>query len=260
MTDLYNQEEGALVSNTVVNTVPSAPVSNTTTVDNSNLTPFQKALAEAKDINDIRQVLTRRIKSVVNQELIDFLERHKNIKHIDTLLNRACQETDDVNIVVYLAERGADLKCTASLGLALETNHEKIADFLIENGASERPVLRDSAARGKLNIIKKLKARGINLHMMNEEALQEAATYGNLVIVKYLVEDGADIHEMNDLALRNAAAGGHVEVVKYLGSRGANIHAEKDDALKKALKYKHKLVADYLKFRGAKEEDSCVIL
>ena len=254
MTDLYSQEEGALVNSTVSNSVSN------TTADISDNTKIAKALAEAKDINDIHSALTRRGKSVVNQNLVNFLERHKNIKQINALLNRACQETDDVNIVVYLAERGADLKCATSLRLALEANHEKIADFLIENEASMRDVLRDAIYYKDLILIKKLKARGVNLHMMSEKALQQAALCGNLAVVKYLVDDGANIHEMNDLALRDAAASGHVEVVKYLVSKGANIHAEKDEALKKAIKYNHKPVIEYLKFRGAKEEDSCVIL
>jgi hypothetical protein len=261
-------EEGAAdidsVPMTNTDTAPSAPVAidsivaDSIVADTFILPPLYRTLNEAKNIDEIQKaVLVLPNKSIVNQAVLKFVEKHKNIKDIKKLLVRACAETDDVNLITYLEERGAVL-CSAALGTAVEKGNISIAKYLLGRGVNCDGVLQFAAQWGRMNVIKTLAELGADV-TNQDKALQIAASYGNLYIVKFFAVKGTNPRSGNDQALINAAENGHLDVIEYLVSKGANILAQSNRAMELARKNGYKNVVAYLKANGAKE-DKCTVM
>jgi ankyrin repeat protein len=87
-----------------------------------------------------------------------------------------------------------------------------------------------AARERKIELIKKLKTLGANIHQVNNEgasSLYIACERGHLDVVKFLIEQGANIHQRanaGDSPLYIACYNGHLDIVKFLITQGANIH------------------------------------
>ena len=94
--------------------------------------------------------------------------------------------------------------------------------------------LHVAARKGDAPEVRRLVARGADVHGLGEEspedgctALHIAAACGNTKVVKVFVRLGADVHAQDAdgvTALQAAAGVGHFEVVKALVALGANVH------------------------------------
>ena len=125
-----------------------------------------------------------------------------------------------------------------------------IVKYLVEKGVDIH-LLNDTAFRmasfeGQLPVVKYLVGKGANMHINNEEALRTASLHGHFDVVKYLVDQGADVNGQNGDALSLASAHGNLDIVKYLVEHGAEVHINNDDAIKWARKNGHTEVLNYL--------------
>lgn len=101
---------------------------------------------------------------------------------------------------------------------------------LIEQGVdifSGAPILENACLHGRLEYVKCLVAKGVDVHIGDEAPLILASYKGHVEIVKILLANGADVHACNDTPLHEAVDKGHVEIIKLLLANGANVHALK---------------------------------
>jgi ankyrin repeat protein len=77
------------------------------------------------------------------------------------------------------------------------------------------------AVRADVRNVKRLLAKGVNKHTIND-ALCYAANRGHSEIVKLLLDSGADVHVHNNCALKWGAEYGDIETVNLLLKHGAN--------------------------------------
>jgi ankyrin repeat protein len=111
-------------------------------------------------------------------------------------------------------------------------------------------LLKESAERGILSLVKYAVEHGSNIHSFDDVAVRIASTKGHLDVVKYLVEHGANIHEYDNQAFRHAAQYGRLDVLKYLVEQGIDIHVEHDYAFEWAAYNGHLDIVQYLVEHG----------
>jgi ankyrin repeat protein len=99
--------------------------------------------------------------------------------------------------------------------------------------------------RGRLDEVKDLVARGMDVTVKDNNAVQSAATLGHLEILKFLVAHGADIYSADHFCFY-AAAGGHLEILKYLCAVGEEADAPLPFLLGVADLKGHRAVYDFL--------------
>jgi len=176
-------------------------------------------------------------------------------------------------VVQYLVEKGADIHVMHdySLRVAVKENHLHVVRFLVENGANiyiyiyiyiytcndcfqpsaenrfrkRKYALRYASDNGRLDIVRYLVEKGVNIHTCNDYALKHASEYGHLPVVQYLLENGVNIHVENDYALRIASSKGNLHIVRFLVENGADIHACNNRARKIASEKGHRRIVKY---------------
>ena len=124
----------------------------------------------------------------------DFKKQYDSLKRIDHFLNRAILHYEDISLIKYAVENGADIHYNDDWPLwsSAENGRTELVRYLIENGA--------------------------DVHARNDEALRRAVVYGNLETVKYLVEQGADINVLDDETLDLAKDLDKNDTVDYIQS------------------------------------------
>lgn len=177
---------------------------------------------------------------------------------------------NDIPVAEALFAKGMDVNTTdpsanTLLMLAVRENHLDLVKRLLDRQAKvgARNRYGETAlmfgARGSLEMVKLLVARGAAINQTGWNPLIYAAWQGKTDVVKYLLEKGAEIDalSLNGIsALMMAARGGHFDTVKLLLWEVAdpNIRSESGaTALVWALKAGNTDIADLLKQAGAKE-------
>jgi len=118
----------------------------------------------------------------------------------------------------------------------------------------------DASINGRLEDVRTLLDRGVDIHYNDDFAFRWASCRGHLEVVRLLLDRGADIHADDDGALYSASETGHLEVVRLLLDRGADIHAVDDYALSVASYNGHLEVVRLLLNRGATINDEALLL
>jgi len=147
--------------------------------------------------------------------------------------------TDRSGAVRDMLARGMDPNTVDPNGdpvllIAARSGWETTLDLLLNAGAKvdapnrfgDRP-LAVAALNGKLNIVKKLHARGAELNPPGWTPLIYAATSNQLEVMRYLIDAGANVNAESangTTALMMASRGGHTEAVELLLARGAEVN------------------------------------
>ena len=146
------------------------------------MSEFVKA-AQNGDLNEVKRLF------VLNPGIINEKDREK-----DTAIMKACRDCNNINVVVFLLENGANI------------NDKEYRDTI------DQTSLIIAAFNGCRDIVKMLLDAGANIEHKNdqgENALISAAQEGNIDTVKLLLDAGADVNQTNtdgetalDLAIR----------------------------------------------------------
>jgi len=156
-------------------------------------------------------------------------------------------EGGHVLVAQRLIELGADVSLTGRSGIspvaaAAYAGSDVIVEALIKHGADERvaddtgkPPIVYAAARAKLNIVKRLLGRHIDVNARYQHDLtllmwasgadEKVPEADAIEVVKFLVDAGARIDDRDArgrTALMIAAEGGRAEIVALLLARGAD--------------------------------------
>lgn len=84
--------------------------------------------------------------------------------------------------------------------------------------------------KDRVDEVRRLLAKGTNVHADNNHLLRKAAYNGHTDIVKLLLAAGADVHARDDGALQWAALADHSYIAKVLLDAGARVTQEALDA------------------------------
>ncbi len=140
-------------------------------------------------------------------------------------------------------ESGDEIPVTP-LCIAAEAGDENMVKLLLEAGARIEAeafgatVLSSAAARGRLEVVKLLVAKGAIVNTHDDPPLIEAARNGYKDVVDFLLASGANVNVMwvvgrgntneriVNTPLKAAAEGGHWEIMQLLLDRGANVNAQ----------------------------------
>ena len=146
------------------------------------MSEFVKA-AQNGDLNEVKRLF------VLNPGIINEKDREK-----DTAIMKACRDCNNINVVVFLLENGANI------------NDKKYRDLI------DQTPLIIAAFNGCRDIVKMLLDAGANIEHKNdqgENALISAVQEGHIDTVKLLLDAGADVNQSNtdgetalDLAIR----------------------------------------------------------
>jgi ankyrin repeat protein len=123
--------------------------------------------------------------------------------------------------------------------------YKKLKQCGVDLHANDNRALYHSASSGHLEVVKYLVETGVDIRAKND-ALHCGAVNGQLHVVKYLVENGADMHVGQDYLLPVIAELGHLAIVKFLVENGADVHAYEDEALRSSAKNGYLEVVKYL--------------
>ena len=132
----------------------------------------------------------------------------------DTLLQIACQDKNNLEIVTYLVDNGADVNS--------------------KNNYGDTP-LTEACSYGSLEIVKYLVDKKADVNPQDDEGdtpLTNACSYGSLEIVTYLVDNGADVNSKNiygNTPLHNSIQKNSLQLVKYLVDQKADVNAKNKD-------------------------------
>jgi ankyrin repeat protein len=152
-------------------------------------------------------------------------------------------EEDNMNIVKYLIEKGANLKnIPNSVDIAAKNNNLTMIKYLVENGADinhkegpeETTALISASVKGYLDIVKYLSTNSdINHKNKNGySALHESSIMDYDDIVKHLLWSGADIDQLDNegnTALHLAVLNKNHRVINSLIKNGANINIRNNE-------------------------------
>ena len=146
------------------------------------MSEFVKA-AQNGDLNEVKRLF------VLNPGIINEKDREK-----DTAIMKACRDCNNINVVVFLLENGANI------------NDKEYRDTI-----DQTPIIIASQ-NGCTDIVIMLLDTGADIHHRNdqgENALISAVQEGNINVVKVLLDAGADVNQSNtdgetalDLAIR----------------------------------------------------------
>ena len=116
-----------------------------------------------------------------------------------------------------------------------------------------------AAIGGRLDLVKKLRARGAEVNQKGWTALIYAAAGGHDAIVTYLLSEGADINAVSPnltTALMMAAREGRLSTLDLLIARGADVNHRNDagaSALDWAKRSNEPKLAEHLRKAGARD-------
>ena len=146
------------------------------------MSEFVKA-AQNGDLNEVKRLFA------LNPGIINEKDREK-----DTAIMKACRDCNNINVVVFLLENGANI------------NDKEYRDTI------DQTPLIIAAFNGCRDIVKMLLDAGANIEHKNdqgENALISAVQEGHIDTVKLLLDAGADVNQSNtdgetalDLAIR----------------------------------------------------------
>ena len=131
------------------------------------MSEFVKA-AQNGDLNEVKRLFA------LNPDIINEKDREK-----DTAIMKACRDCNNINVVVFLLENGANIN--------------------IRDTIDQTPLII-AAFNGCRDIVKMLLDAGANIEHKNdqgENALISAVQEGHIDVVKVLLEAGADINQSN---------------------------------------------------------------
>ena len=169
------------------------------------------------------------------------LKQHVNAQNINKIYNMkytallCAVENDNIEIVVYLLENGADpnLKVRYEVTAIMRAKTAECAKLLIDAGAqvnakddSDYTALQFAGMHRDLALIKVLVENGADVnHKIKDKypLLDYVAKYGRADIFKYLVENGADCTHMSFVEFARA---GQYEKVKTLIEDGADVNMD----------------------------------
>lgn len=131
---------------------------------------------------------------------------------------------------------------STALSWAVAGENEDVVGLLLERGADAEAIdeaLVSAARSGRLEILRILLDKGVDVKLVGSEALMRAASSTTLGasekqlndVVRFLIELGADPNATNEegwTALLNASIRGYASVVRTLLDAGANINAKCD--------------------------------
>ncbi len=135
--------------------------------------------------------------------------------------NLALTVADDLCLVKYLLEQGADIHFNDDWTLILNSCHGKLenVNYLMEKGANIHAdndyAILLASEQGHLEVVKYLTGQGANIYT-HDGPLKLAIKNIKLETVKYLVGQGADIYSVDMKLLKTSKK--HFEIVKYLES------------------------------------------
>ena len=143
------------------------------------MSEFVKA-AQNGDLNEVKRLFA------LNPGIINEKDREK-----DTAIMKACRDCNNINVVVFLLENGANIN--------------------VRDTIDQTPIII-AAFNGCRDIVKMLLDAGANIEHKNdqgENALISAVQEGHIDTVKLLLDAGADVNQSNtdgetalDLAIR----------------------------------------------------------
>ena len=118
------------------------------------------------------------------------------------ILIQAASETEEIELIQVLYERGLDVHAEKDL------------------------LLKVASERDNFALLKYLHQIGTNLDVAGRESLKSAAVAGHLAIVTYLVTNGADVSCIDSETLSLVRLNGHFSVFNYLTDCGVDAIAE----------------------------------
>jgi ankyrin repeat protein len=121
--------------------------------------------------------------------------------------------------------------------------------------------IHEAAAQGQIDVIRELKAKGINLSVINRSGnppIHIAASKGHVPFIRALIDNGVSVsirNEYGDSPIHAASKSGHVPAIEALLERGADVEAVDQDGrtpLLRAAQYDCEAAVRYLLGAGAK--------
>jgi ankyrin repeat protein len=189
--------------------------------------PIVKYLHQHVEGYNNPEVLESALEATEYVEVAEYLSEHITDPSLYTKGLWNAVTTDNVDLVQFFHERGADITAAGNFALftAAYAGHIETIEYLCEHGAKldlyYDDALQRAALSGRLDIIKLLHNPD---SPYNDAILVNAAYIGRLDIVQYLHEQGADITAHGLAALHYAAQNGDLKLVKYLHENGVDIH------------------------------------
>jgi ankyrin repeat protein len=145
-----------------------------------------------------------------------------NIHANDEYALRVCAKNDLLDIVKYLIANGADIHAgnESALSISIMRSHLYIIKYLIEEKyVNKYMILLLSIEYNKLDILKYLVRKGININANTNEALCHSIKYGNGDIIKYIAKQSINsgriitiIYNRTKLSFKTKAK----QIIEYL--------------------------------------------
>ncbi|PGG98492.1 hypothetical protein AJ80_09523 [Polytolypa hystricis UAMH7299] len=212
---------------------------------------------QAKAALDLgRNTISRMIRNIPRVD--DWPELFERVK----VLEHECKEYRDIFNSKYQGE-----VLPSALQVALFNQHDRIADYLLDNGADVNASGKDyppplhiciaTCNTAMFSTLLEHKA-DVNVHStMYGNLLHDAAYYGRMDIVHILLNQGFDVDTAGNFhgpALHAAAAMGRIEIVRHLVKAGADVNLKGGkfgSALNAASVRKHDNIVTLLRNYGA---------
>lgn len=210
-------------------------------------------------------------------DIIDVLADVDNFKLdvLNSILDYACHYPEDIEMVKYALDKGAN-GLHAAMKTAAVMNNVEAVELLVAAGAritigilksarnqslnvfrflvkaapqecaKTKHALERVASEGDMELAALLLENGARLDVGRGYALGAAVRHRQLEMAAFLIARGADVHARRDYAVRMAAAAGDLDMVKLLVDSGADVVAVDGQAAKLAEKGGHAEVLEYL--------------
>ncbi len=250
---------------------------------------FKKEILETKDFYDVKTVFgkysaneLKHILNYINSPSLDLIHRCILATNIDYLFQQACKTTDDVHLIKFLLDRGADIHVTEdkaivwvakngsveilrfllSNGLDVNLHYDNAVYYAVQGGHLE--VLRlllvhmpaefmkesshhavvDVIDKGDLDMVRLYAEFNVISHNI-VAAIRTALCRGRLDILTYLVETFGIFDMKAEYNIEKACERGHLHTVKYLADKGVNVKNLKVD-INQVVRYGHVEMLQFL--------------
>ncbi len=207
------------------------------------------------------------------EDIIYFIEKGINESKNDEHFHNAAKN-GWFKAVQLLIKRNIDTEIALDksrktpLHIAIESGHNNIVKFLIDNGADTtasdvkgQTSIHFAAIHEQLDVIKYLLKKGSDINQKTKDgltAIHHASGYGHLNVLKFLHEKGGDVFASDKngwTALHHAARNNYLVIIKYL-IEIANVNIDSQTLRKEtvydiAMQENHYDIMNYLKVKGA---------